>query len=91
MAKRKKPSLMTLRLRTELCGECQKQPLDQKCLSIISCQNPRCHERFTHEQLDLWEVYDKCAICPACEVPMPSYDCFTICRLELKTQQELFT
>jgi hypothetical protein len=85
--KKKKPGMMTIRLRTELCGECS---LQEKCTSIIRCQNPRCLARFTGDQIDSWEVYDSCAICPACDVPMPSYDCFTICRLELKAQQEVF-
>ena len=87
-AKRQQPTTLTLRLRTEPCAQCE--PLTQPCDNIIRCQNPRCRYTCTRAGLYEWEVYDDCCLCPLCEVPMPGYDCYVLCRLESKAQLELF-
>lgn len=40
-------------------------------------------ELFYLNQIDLWEVYDECAICPACDTVVPGYECFAICPKEV--------
>lgn len=80
---KKKPkrqrALFTVRLHSEVCEAC-----DHNCNATKLIRCPVCHAMFDSKtEIDLWEVYDDYAICPACERVVPGYECFVICPREM--------
>lgn len=72
---RRQRTLFSFRLRNQVCDDC-----DFTCnpLKLIRC--PACHQTFdSRTEIDLWEVYDECAICPACDRVVPAYQCYVVC------------
>ena len=70
----KQKHFLTFRLRSTNCEAC-----DFTCnlRKLLRC--PACRQLFGSEQVDLWEVYDGCMICPACDRVVAGYETFVLC------------